>query len=210
MALYLRTNIDDLEVGIWKMEESMNELLSLFPDRTYYEKELQRFSVDNRKKEWLTVRILIATLCGEGKRVVYSSIGKPYLEDGSFHISISHTRGYVAVALHPSKEAGIDIEQYGEKVRKVRHKFLVPEEDANISKEDEINHLLLHWSAKETVYKMIGVEDTELKQHIRISPFTPQAEGTFTAQECRTKQQRNYLIHYIIYPDFVLTCSVEE
>lgn len=210
MALYLKTKFGDFKLGVWKIEESINELLSSFPDYSFYEKELQRFSADNRKMEWLAVRVLLATLCGEEKRVAYTSIGKPYLEDESFRISISHTRGYVAVALHPSKEVGIDIEQYGEKVRKVRHKFLIPEEDANISKEDEITHLLLHWSAKETVYKMLGIEDTELKQHIRICSFAPQEKGIFIAKECRTEQQQVYSIHYLVHPDFVITFSVEE
>ena len=210
MALYLKAKISDFKLGVWKTEESINELLSSFPDYSFYEKELQRFSADSRKREWLAVRVLLAALCGEEKRVIYNSIGKPYLEDASFRISISHTHGYVAVALHPSKEVGIDIEQYGDKVRKVRHKFLIPQEDANISKENEIAHLLLHWSAKETVYKMIGIEDTELKQHIRITPFTPQEKGIFIAKECKTGRQQIYTIHYLVHPDFVLTFSVED
>lgn len=192
------------------MEESIKELLSPFPDKNFYEKEMQHFSANNRKREWLAVRVLLATLCGEEKRIAYTPIGKPYLEDGSFRIGISHTRGYVAVTLHPAKEVGVDIEQYGEKVLKVHHKFLAPEEEASICKENEINHLLLHWSAKETVYKMLGMEDTELKKHIRIFPFLPQLQGTFTAQEHRTEQQRAYTVRYLVHPDFVLTYSVED
>lgn len=210
MALYLVAKFGDFRQGVWKMEESMDELLSSLPDKSFYEKQLQRFSANTRKKEWLAVRVLLSVLCEEEKKIAYTSIGKPYLEDGSFRISISHTRGYVAVALHPTKEVGIDIEQHGEKVLKVRHKFLVPEEDAIICKEDEVNHLLLHWSAKETVYKMVGMEDTELKEHIRISPFLPHSQGTFTAQEYRTELQRVYTIHYLVQPDFVLTYSVED
>mgnify|MGYP000016543064 CR=1 FL=1 len=65
--------------------------------------------------EWLAVRVLLYTLSGEEKEIAYHPSGKPYLADASASLSISHTKGYVAVVLGlPGREVGIDIEQYGE------------------------------------------------------------------------------------------------
>ena len=83
-----------------------------------------RFSAEKRKQEWLAVRVLLKELCGEEKGIAYLPSGKPYLEDGSAFVSFSHTSGYVAVALHPSAEVGVDIEQYGTRVQRVASRFI--------------------------------------------------------------------------------------
>lgn len=64
----------------------------------------------------------------EDKQIGYSSEGKPFLTDDSFFISISHTKGYVAVILNPKTPVGIDIEQYGKRVHKVFDRFIRPDE----------------------------------------------------------------------------------
>lgn len=58
-----------------------------------------------------------------------SSFREAISADGSAHISISHTNGYVAVALHPTEEVGIDIERYGVRVRRVVSRFVRPDEE---------------------------------------------------------------------------------
>ena len=87
--------------GIWKTEESTEELLALLPDPERYEQQLTRFSSPHRKLEWLSVRVLLYQLLGEEKIIEYAPSGKPRLADSSYFISISHTRGYVAVILSP-------------------------------------------------------------------------------------------------------------
>ena len=75
---------------------------------------MRRFTAAHRRLEWLAVRVLLYTLSGEEKEIAYHPSGKPYLADDSASISISHTKGYVAVALGlPGREVGVDIEQYG-------------------------------------------------------------------------------------------------
>ena len=94
-------------------------------------------------------------LCGEEKEIAYYSSGRPYLKDGSRYISISHTRGYVAVALHSSCEVGMDIEQYGTRVRKVASRFIRSDEEPAMMEGDEVYALLLHWSAKEALFNIV-------------------------------------------------------
>lgn len=208
MPLYRIFREDDLLVGIWKADETIDRLLSLLHDLSLYREKLTNLS-EKRKHEWLSVRVLLKTLCGEEKKIAYHPSGRPYLEDESAHISISHTRGYVAVALHPFREVGLDIEQYGERVKKVSSRFIRPDEESTMTKGDEIYALLLHWSAKETLFKLMGTAEVDFIKHLHILPFVPAEEGTFNAREYRTEQESCYLVHYFTHPDYVLTWAVK-
>ena len=55
--------------GIWKTEESPEELLALLPDPERYEQQLTLFSSPHRKLEWLSVRVLLYQLLGEEKAI---------------------------------------------------------------------------------------------------------------------------------------------
>ena len=109
MPLYRTYKQGDLIVGIWKVDETIEQLRSMFHQFSIYEEGFMRFSAEKRKQEWLAVRVLLKELCGEEKKIAYLPSGKPYLEDQSVFVSFSHTSGYVAVALHPTAEVGVDI-----------------------------------------------------------------------------------------------------
>ena len=132
-------------VGVWKVDETIEQLRSMFHQFSIYEEDFMRFSAEKRKLEWLAVRVLLKELCGEEKKIAYLPSGKPYLEDQSAFVSFSHTVGYVAVALHPSAEVGVDIEQYGTRVKRVASRFIREDEKISIESGDEIYALLLHW-----------------------------------------------------------------
>ncbi len=207
MALLEKYTEVDCLWGIWKMEESVEDLLLYFSDPRKQEREMCHLTAEGRRLEWLSVRALLTELCGEEKQIEYLPSGRPFLSDRSYHISISHTRGYVAVILSPQREVGIDIEQYGERILKLRSKFMSKEELQVVSADREVYHLLLHWSAKETLFKLISEEEVDFKEHLRVYPFTPIEIGTFDAQEFRTEKQQKYLVHYQIHPNFVITWS---
>lgn len=209
MPLFHTYREGDLLLGIWKADETTGQLLSMLECLPLYEKQVANFA-ENRKQEWLAVRVLLKTLLnGREKEIAYYPSGRPYLKDGSAHISISHTRGYVAVALHPCREVGMDIEQYGERVRKVAARFVRTDEVPGSLRGDEVYGLLIHWSAKETLFKLIDKEGVDLLRHLRIFPFALQDKGSFEAREYRTKQQNFYRVHYFAHPDFVLTWAIK-
>lgn len=205
MAIFLQHKESTLQWGIWKMNEPIEALLELLPERAYYEQELQRFTAIHRRLEWLSVRALLYQLLGEHKEVCYESGGKPYLADDSHFISISHTKGYVAVILGDVAEVGIDIEQYGRRVHKVAQKYMREDEAAGAYNGDDTWGLLLYWSGKEVMFKCMNIEGVDFRKHLRIEPFIPKEQGAFTVHEYRTAQQRCFQIHYRIHPDFVLT-----
>ena len=209
MALFLQHKTDDIQWAVWKMEESLDALLALLPDarRIFCEQELNRFVSERRKMEWLSVRVLLYSMLREDKEIGYSSEGKPYLADRSFFISISHTKGYVAVMLGSRIAVGIDIEQYGQRVHRVSDRYVRSDEQAETYQGDTTWSLLLHWSAKEAVFKRMEDADADLRK-LRLTHFVPQEEGTFQVQEFVTELHELYTVGYRIHPDFVLTWTL--
>lgn len=210
MALLLSHKEPMYQWGIWKMDEPIETLLELLPQRAYYEREIQRFTAPHRKWEWLSVRALLFKLLGDHKEVCYEPSGKPYLRDRSFNISISHTKGYVAVILSNDFPVGIDIEQFGRRVHRVAHKFMRVDEPVSCYKDDTTWCLLLHWSAKEVMFKCMDAAEVDFCQHLQIEPFIPQEQGIFIGHEYRTELQQAFRIHYLIHPDFVMTWHIDS
>ena len=102
---------------------------------------------------------------------------------------------------------GIDIEQYGQRVHRVADRYIRPDEQVGVYKDDMVWGLLLHWSAKEAIFKRMENADADLRK-LRLTHFVPQEEGTFQVQEFVTEQQKLYTTGYCIHPDFVLTWTL--
>ena len=70
---------------------------------------------------------------------------------------------------------------------------------------DEVYALLLHWSAKEALFKLMGVEEVDFIRHLRIFSLSAcRKRGEFEACEYRTGRQERYRVRYVTHPDFVL------
>ncbi|MDE6173035.1 MAG: siderophore biosynthesis protein, partial [Bacteroides sp.] len=65
MALFMQHTEPRCKWGIWKMDESPDELLAMLPQQESYRHALQRFSAEHRRREWLAVRVLLYALLGE-------------------------------------------------------------------------------------------------------------------------------------------------
>ena len=197
---------NEVRIAIVPLEEDSESLLSRLSFKERYLPVIEKMS-ENRKREWLTIRVLLKELLGEDKEILYNSIGKPYLSDNSFHISISHTKGYAALIINKENEVAIDIEKISSRVENVRKRFVNEAEEKAISQSNELLHLLLHWSAKESIYKWLGVENVDFKADLHISPFEPVLGewSEFDAYETRTKDQNCFKINYFVHEDYVLT-----
>ena len=192
--------------GIWQVTETLEELYACLSDDVVRQ-ELERLKAPSRKMEYLAVRVLLKTMLGKEARIGHEPSGKPFLTGGEYHVSISHTKGYVAVGLHESAQPGIDIEAYGERVRKVESRFVREDEmpeRARMESREELYQLLLHWSAKETIFKCMKNADADLRK-LCLSHFIPQKEGTFQVREYATEGQSLFSLGYRICEDFVLT-----
>ena len=205
MPLYRTYRKGELAVGVWKVEETIGQLRSMFKDFSLYESDLQKFKAEKRQLEWLAVRVLLKELLGEEKVIDYLPSGKPFLKDRSACVSFSHTCGYVAVAVHPTKEVGIDIEQYGNRVGRLASRFVREDEMQSVRAGNEIYALLLHWSAKETMFKLMNQSDVDFLDHLHILPFIPTELGEMEAVEYRTDLHQPFQISYYTHSDYVLT-----
>ena len=202
--LYFDKQYDGWRIAVWHVTETIEELLAMLPDEESIRTEAEsRFGSASRILEWTAVRVLLYDLLDRQVPILYHDNGAPYLpEYEHLDISISHTRGYVAVALAEQGEIGIDIEQISAKVERVRNRFVRDDEVA-----DTLEQLLLHWSAKETAFKILNRNKVDFLKHLRIEPFELQEEGDFILQEFKTNDEERMTIHYKLFPDCVLTYS---
>lgn len=202
--LFLKRQIaSETLLGIWKIEESIEELYEMLDRKDWLQKVDQAKSI-SRKREMLATRVLLKELLGEEKLICYCDSGRPYLEDQSCQLSISHTRGYVAIALNKENLLGLDIEQISDKIFRVRDRVIGDRD--SIDQDNEQIHLLLHWSAKEAMFKYLDLEGVDFRKNLHVEPFIPQQEGIFITSESRTENQQTFEAFYIVDKDFVLVC----
>lgn len=205
MSLYYKQ--DKPLWGIWHIEESEQELLSMLDIPSFYIDKLKELKTETRRREWLASRVLLKELLGCEKQVVYQQNGAPVLEDASFQISFSHTKNYAAVLVASTSAPGIgiDIETIKPTVLKVRRKFVNEEEERYLAEETLLAQLLIMWSAKESMFKAMGVEEVDFRKHLHIEAFLPAASGCIRAFETRTPRRQCFEIYYQLTGEFVLT-----
>ena len=202
-----------VRVALWRLAEDSETLCGFFPEKSkgVCEKAVGGITAEKRRRERLAARLLLLRL-GQTGDIVYDRHGKTGIFDESVHISISHTQGWVVVAV-ADRPVGIDIETWGKRALKVSERFLGMEEREMLKCDVPDDVATLLWSAKESMFKILGIEGVDFARHLSISPFryTPSSGEArcFEAEEFRSGQNRHFRIYYICLPDFVLTLAVE-
>ena len=174
--------IGDAKIMVWELTESIEslkeQLILSDSDKTAFNK----IASDKRKLEFLSIRVALKSLLGKEIQIKYDSEGKPHLSDQSYHISISHSNKWIAVMAHTSRNVGIDIECPSDKIQKLYQRFLSITEQKELSNGNDIRQLLLAWSGKEALYKIIGREAVDFANQLRIFPFEVKPSGEMKAQ----------------------------
>ena len=174
--------IGDAKIMVWELTESIEslkeQLILSDSDKTAFNK----IASDKRKLEFLSIRVALKSLLGKEIQIEYDSEGKPHLSDQSYHISISHSNKWIAVMAHTSRNVGIDIECPSDKIQKLYQRFLSITEQKELSNGKDIRQLLLAWSGKEALYKIIGREAVDFANQLRIFPFEVKPSGEMKAQ----------------------------
>lgn len=194
-------------IALWHITETADELYALL-GTTKYDTQLAEKKNDARRAEWLAVRLLIKDLFGPDAEVAYHPTGLPYLKGSATYISISHTRGYAAVAYSTAGPIGLDIEHISDRVERIADRFTSPAEAEYIDTHEQQERVLYHlinWSAKETLYKLL--DDTsmaEFKIAFHIAPYTLSPQGSLDAT-ILASDDKKVAVHYRLFSDFVCT-----
>lgn len=207
MALVnIREVYPGVSLGLWQVDESVDEMYKKYRWADRYKLELEkRFKSEERRLEFLSVRALLREMlkmrgCSNEKLDKMSDIrhnqaGKPLME--GFHVSVSHTKGFVAVIISRKQEVAVDIEYFDERVKRVATKFLRKDEKAN-----DLDSLLVHWCAKETMFKLFS-EDNLQFQEMRVKPFDTMSDWTCEIENL--KSHKTVLVDFELTMEFVLT-----
>ena len=186
----IETIASGAQLGLWHIEESVDELLNRYPSLS---SEVSSYRSDARKLEKLAVYSLLFMMTGDTNlRISHNEAGKPSVN--GWNISISHTKGYAAVILSKDKNVAIDIEHISPRVYKIADRFVRTDEDAST-----LESLLLHWSAKETIYKYFS----ESVLHFFDMRIHDIKENELWVDNL--KDNAEVMVTYRFSPDYVLT-----
>jgi len=207
MPLYKKYNDATIAYEIWVIDENIDELQSLL--NYDIEQKLDAFKLSKRKKEYLCSRILLNNIFNRCVNVKYDKFGKAYIKDSDWHISISHSGQFVTVARSKNK-VGIDIEKISNKLDRIKHKFSSEKELSNIDISNKLFHLAIHWSAKESVYKLVGNEPLIFDTEMQIAKFIPKSKGELKLNLVCKQYDQIISVKYQKLEDYVLTfCTLQ-
>jgi phosphopantetheinyl transferase len=199
-------HIDNATIAIEQNVPSSDVLLQSLDHRERYQAEIANMP-EHRRREWLSARLLLKQLTGKEREICYQPDGKPFLADRSFNISISHSRGTVAVAVDPVREIAIDIEKITPRVENVMRRFMSKSETAAVCHDCKLLHVLIHWTVKEAVFKIMNCEDVDFRRDIHVEAFRPVAAGwsELTAVQTCVEPACRYRVRYLVTENFVVS-----
>jgi 4'-phosphopantetheinyl transferase len=203
----------NIRLGIWNITESveiLNSLIHLTPsDEIIY----NRMKNENRKKQWLSYRILLQHFSGKQPlEIQYNEFGKPFIKNRVHqNFSASHSRSYAAVISGTSPWVGIDIEKISPRLLRVRERFLSKKELDEFGTPVNLEKLCIFWCAKEALYKVYGIPEVDLKNDIFIHSFDYicTTSGHFTATITKPEKNKEFTLWYIKLEDHILVYTYE-
>lgn len=171
MPLFFQQDVhDDTRLAVWQIgeEEAFFRRLAI-PQREVLH--------PHKRLQHLSGRYLLRYLYPDfpSDLIRIADTRKPYLEDETYHFSISHCSHYAAAIVSPKQRVGIDIEVVTEKAARIRAKFagdaewaLVQQAISEMSWNGSADALAatLIWSCKEAGFKWYGSGEVDFKGHM--------------------------------------------
>ena len=165
MPIYKKIVEEDCVVLVWKIEESLEELMEELMLQDNSVQRLQGMKSIVHQQGFLAIRHLLLAVGYTDSDLFYDQNGRPYLSDGRY-ISITHSFNFAAIII-ADEVVGIDLEKKRDKIQRIAAKFCSTSEllTANDS-QDPINTLTEIWCVKEAVYKMCNSRSLSFKENI--------------------------------------------
>lgn len=168
MPLYKNFSTDIATILIWTFDED-----EIFDHQNLIEAEnrsrVERF-LPEKLAEYLMIRTMLKSIYPDHK-ILYKTIGQPYLFPKDAFISITHSFPLAALAIS-KKRIGIDLEKITTKILRIKEKFVHPNEFFWIDKRYEVEFLTVIWVIKEALYKLHASKYWSLKKHYEVEEFT--------------------------------------
>ena len=213
MALYLLKELDNTaKVAVWKIEETEERLRELSSTPSDEMEEILFIKSESLRKQRLAVRALLNELFDDKVYLAHHDNGKPYIENDSINLSITHTDKYVAVILDQNDEVGIDIESLDRDFSAVEKKALSEDEidDLDDDKEEKNEQLAIYWCAKEAIFKKMSQYHVDFAEQIEIERFRSRGEGELEATFVHKDGYEEELeLEYITFDRHVLVWVTE-
>lgn len=204
MPLIKNIKIKDGQLLLWKMNEDIDILHQAIPEAVENPAFSQIKSV-KRKKEWLTVRLLLKEIGCSTHQITYLKNGQPTINHSSYkYISISHSDKLAGIFLHKFEPVGLDIENVNRDFSKVEKKFLAGQE-IDLAGKISNGHCLF-WTIKEAAYKIAGVEGIHFTEQLKIE------ENDSKSFQVRilTNPPMNFNINHFVIDDQLVLYLVNE
>lgn len=210
MGLYLRKKLENgAEISVWEVTESEEELLKIISIPNDELEELFLTKSGARRLEKLAVRALLNTVFEEKVYLGHHDNGSPFIQNNLTHISITHTKKYVAIITHPTEDVGIDIECLNRDFSAVEKKALSEEEIDDLSDKNRNLQLAIYWCAKEALYKRMSQHGVDFAKQMEVDRFTPRDEGEITATFIdKDREEREFDLAYEVFDDHLLVWLV--
>ena len=206
MGLLINQEIENgCRLGLWDITEDYETLFRT----TYLNDEdihrLNSFKNLNRKVESLSVRSLLQQMTRPEARIVYCKQSrKPYIDDGSCHISVTHSHKRTSILLGKNKHVGVDLEFMSHHIDKVAHKFVNQQEMISNDPMCRREHLYIHWCAKEALYKICDKDNINFQENLTIKPFEVNTQGAIIGIVHNNFRNEEYKMHYMLESNYVL------
>ncbi|EAY29253.1 4'-phosphopantetheinyl transferase family protein [Microscilla marina] len=187
--------------GIWEIKESSQELIQALSPRSSEAFYLNDIEHEAKKSESTAARLVIKKLLElqheEYMGILKGTNGKPYLADGAYRISLSHTENYAVGIIHTSKEVGIDIERVQGKLLKIAKRILSKEEQKEVN--NNLEKITVYWSAKETLYKIHSKGQLFFNSDLLVSPFRLAQRGELQSFLRVNGTLNEHTLHYYCF-----------
>jgi len=167
MGLLLNKQIaHNVSVAVWQITETEDYLLNSLQLWSEDEMRINSINLQTVRLQKLACRAALAKLLGTNKiGITYTENGQPQLQN--HHISFSHTKNAVAVALAETP-IGIDIEEITPRILPLYARFMNEQERAACDV-NNLKNLYYYWCAKEAMYKWFAIKNLDFIEDLQVN-----------------------------------------
>lgn len=140
---------------------SLDELRSLVSESDW--RDASKFTLERRQREYLSWRAIVRRELGDVS-IHYNHVGAPVVQGGDIHLSVSHSKDYVAVCISKNRCA-VDVESLNRNFERVAPRYITDVE-RRLSNNAMLPAVL--WCAKEAIYKYSDCQELDFLSDITI------------------------------------------